>query len=249
MDQHEDPRCAAFRSEALDALAAGASVAGPSAAAESNAHALECAACARFAARAMPIRRALAALPRRDAPRELDGRVVAELGAGVRQERAVAAVRALGRVAPPAELDSAVGGEARAAADTQSTGRPAAPRVLERLVAEELADPAKATVRRFVGSLRRVRAPRELSAAVARDLAAHGSRASFSRSRTRKVYRLAAAAVVAAIAVPITLWSLATRETRRPFRVEYVRSLEGLDPIARGWLDAASGGAAGTRDI
>src|SRR5687768_14445839 len=116
------------------------------------AHASDCAPCARWIRGLAAREKALRSLPRASAPAELDGRVVAAIHAGERQERAIRAMRGLGRIEVEHELDRALAEAAEhAAADPLArwTGRLQAPAVLERLVAGELADPARARAERF----------------------------------------------------------------------------------------------------
>lgn len=82
--------------------------------------------------------RAIRTLERVPVPSDLDGRVVASLQAGYRQERAIAHVRALPPEPAPHELDVRMGQSAGQpfAADGLDPGFLKAPAVLDRLVAE-----------------------------------------------------------------------------------------------------------------
>lgn len=115
-------------------------------------HLASCAACAAFAASIDRHALALRGLPRHEASEELDGLVVAAFHAGHRQERAIDAVRALTREPTPSALDQRL----------WERGPRSAPAVLDRLVAEDLADPEKALSRRYAGRLQRLSAPEEL---------------------------------------------------------------------------------------
>jgi hypothetical protein len=240
--------CRGFRERALAGLTAPvarASDALPSAMLE---HTASCSACAQWIARASRVASALTRLERLAAPAELDGRVVSAFGAGARQQRAVEVIARLGRLHSPPELDGAV--DSTASQHVRNLrGRRSAPQVLERLVSEELADPAKARVRRFVGSLRRLSAPSELDARVRTS-----DRRSPRRGRTLN-RRVAAAGLLAAllgiIATPLFLTRPAADATRYPFRVERVGAfgpersahLSPLhDELVRELIDGASGG-------
>jgi hypothetical protein len=140
-----------------------------------DSHLATCADCAAYVARVARSLAGLRGLERRPAPIELDGRVVAALQAGARQERAVRAVEELAPRTAPERVERAVETDAELAAHHPGRElRPArlrAPQVLDRLVAEELGDPSAARARRFVSSLARLEAPGELALRVAGDLA------------------------------------------------------------------------------
>jgi len=247
-----------------------------------TAHLEHCADC-KLAAHAWPLAaRALREAERVSAPTELDSAVVAALHAGVRGDRAVRALRQLARLAPPAELDEAVdpspaerasvapaAPESVPESDTSLgaeelgfAGFTPAPRVLDRLVHEELLDPSKALVRRHVGGLTRLRAPAELAARVAAACANPDSRMFVSelrgapapsrRSAVREAVRelaarrvrsvFAAAALFAMLALPLVFLSREPDVRQRPFRVERADSLSALSPISRSLLNQASSG-------
>jgi hypothetical protein len=216
--------CTVFRGQAL------------ARARELDGHAETCAPCARWLRGLAARERLLAGLPRASAPAELDGRVVAAIHAGERQERAVDALRGLGRleVGPGVERALAEAAESAAVAPLEAPGRRRAPRVLERLVAGELADPGRARAQRFVSSLPRLGAPPELELAV---------RAELARPRRPHLARSGlwwSAAVAAALIAASTLPRL-RREPRYPFRVEQASRAE-LEPAFRTLIDATSGG-------
>ena len=200
-------------------------------------HAAECSACAAWQRRLHRGLEALAGLPRLASPPELEPRVAAELRGEARLARALARVRELGRRPPPRELELAV--EQRA--DELAHGR-RAPGVLDRLVEEELADPAKARSRRFVGSLERFAAP----AALAERLSASSSTA-FPTPRRRSV----AWGALAAATLALLTWAVALRGGAGEPRlcVERSHSMQFLDPMARGWIDTVSGGILAARDL
>lgn len=160
-------------------------------------------------------------------------------------------------------------GASSSAEELGFAGRTPAPRVLDRLVHEELLDPSKALVRRHIGGLARLRAPQELATRVAAELArpdvrlfasfaemsagmtggkpASGS--AFDRRRavrdlaTRRVRRVfAAAALFALLALPFAFLSGEPQPRTRPFRVERADSFGALSPISRGLLNSASSG-------
>lgn len=138
-----------------DALVASAGVARG---AELAAHLESCASCAAFAASLDRSAAVVRALPRQRTPEVLDGLVVAAFHAGHRQERAVESLRALTREPTPSALDQRL----------WRRGPRAAPAVLDRLVAEDLADPEKAISKRYTGRLQRLSAPDELRRRIAR---------------------------------------------------------------------------------
>lgn len=141
------------------------------------------------------------------------------------------------------------------AEDLARVERTPAPRVLDRLVHEELLDPAKALARRHVGGLARLQAPDELARRVAEELLRPASAtgavkvlapavsASVRQLASRRVRRvLAAAALFVALAVPLVFLSREPEVRTRPFRVEHAQSLGALSPISRSLLDSASSG-------
>lgn len=121
-----------------------------------------------------------------------------------------------------------------------AVGRREVPAVLDRLVAEELLDPARARVARFVGTLPRLSAPAELASRVAGELARPAPRP------TRVSWWIAGAAALVIVAfAPIFLSSGQTVPApvrERSFRVEQVDSFADLSPFGRGLLDTASSG-------
>lgn len=194
--------------------------------------------------------RALSKLPRQSAPPELDSAVVAAWHAGARTDRALRALQRLARLAPPDQLAQALDQPSTEVGVAASqVARASAPRVLDRLVQEELLDPAKARVRRHVGGLRRLPAPDELFPRVAAELspsrrsaAARDGLRSIAARRLRFV--LGAAAAFALVALPIALLLQKPSDSTRPFRVERTSSLGALSPMTRGMLDAVSSGLA-----
>lgn len=212
-----DP-CAAARERILEhGTAAGGS------------HVEACASCRAFAASAEALGRALAAVPRRPAPIALDGRVVAALQAGHRQERAVGQVSSLEGLEAPEALSR---GLDRALSGGSALPRHPAPAVLERLVREELADPVAARARRHLGALPRRAAPEELRKRLERDLA----RRAGPRRRGARVGLTLAAVVLALVgAARLLPTSEPTRRQLLPLEFEIVRgaSPADLSPMAR----------------
>ena len=211
-------------------------------------HGAGCDSCAAGAARASAQARARASLQRLALPRDLDGRVVAALFAGKRQDRAAQALVALPRAQPPAQLDQAVRELARrgAAGSDAALERAQAPDVLARLVAEELADPSRAVVTRHVGGLARMAVPAELDARLDELLRA-GVRGLGRRTGTgsRSLRRWGAAAAVAvALAVGVlagSQWMGSVDPGAGPpaqfdFEVLEARSVADLPALARSFV-------------
>lgn len=191
-----------------------------------------CAACTQFAARHAQLRRAFGELPRRDAPAELAGRVVAACHGGYRQERALDFVARLSRWNVPSELDRKVWEES-------AEDAPSAPDVLERLVEEDLRDPSKALARRFAGRLTRLSAPDELLGRVEQAMAARAVR---PRARVVRYAPALVALGIATIAF-VALWSKRDAGVRE-YSFEVRRAtIASLAPEARSILDGLSGGS------
>lgn len=193
-----------------------------------------CAACEAWFQRCWRQARALGALPRLQVePKALAGRVVAELNAGCRQERAADALTHLERVGAPRELDALVG---------ESFGRMSreAPGELDQRVAAELLSGAGLRAERQLSALARFAAPAELERRVARDLAASAHIGSLPG---RRWLALAAAILVligAASLVRLVGWG---QRPSYPFRVVHSESTASLDPFARSLLSGVSGGS------
>jgi len=229
-------------------------VVGASSAVDATGHAASCGACDLFARNFARGTQSLSQLTPKSAPHELEGRVVAALEAGARQQRAIEALVALGRLKPPAELDGAVMAAASGEHTYQVRGRHAAPAVLERLVNEELSDPPKARSRRFVGSLRRFVAPRVLEQRVSRDLVT--PRVSDARPLRVAAWIGLAAVALIALSTPLIIERAINSTRSYPFHVERVRSLGNsaetlgaLGPDAHQLLDSFGGGILGANRI
>lgn len=209
-------------------------------------HASRCAECASWTAARERELRALGLVSFIPAPTELDARVAAELARdpAVRVQRIEHFLGSLVRLAAPAELEARVNALLAAPRSAEDRGRDGAaalgamdvleaPPVLERLVEEELANPARARIERFPGSLTRLPAPAELERRL-------------SRSGRRTVLaRLVLAPLVALSAAGLVVW-LAVRtdepEPRRHrFEVVHATSLDDLDPMARSLAGSLAG--------
>jgi hypothetical protein len=195
-----------------------------------NAHLGGCSDCSAFARRTASIASSLSAMARRTVPVELDGLVVAATQAGRRQDRAVRSLAALERLSTPSDLEERVLEDCRI--------RARAPSVLERLVDEDLRDPAAALARRFASRLDRRPAPRALHERLS------GSARAFLRPRgSRRVLSLAAGLTLCVLVSAVILSRrLRERESDNGFRVVYESSLDAMDPMARGLLTQLSGG-------
>lgn len=191
-------------------------------------HLAGCAACRRELARATRRTELVRSLVRVGAPSELDGAVVAALQAGMRQERAIEAVAALTPVAAPEEL-------------ARRIAVPRAPAVLERLVAEDLADPAKAVASRYARRLERLRAPDDLAQRLVR---------SPRRPASRFLpIALATAGLLLTVGALTLAYILRGKARELPATqggvvlvVERVDSVQQLDPVAAQLLAGFTGG-------
>jgi hypothetical protein len=220
MSGHAQPQPCPERRDAIVARAEGA------ADADLDLHVAACARCRAALERRQRAVTALQRLPRAAAPFELDGLAVASLQAGHRQDRAVEAVRALARERAPADLE-------------RRLVQPQAPAVLHRLVAEELADPAKANVRRWTGRLERLQAPADLR----RRLEARRGERRARRSTVLLGTLGVLIAVGALLLVETRLRRGAPAAGRGPTLVgERIESLDRLDPFARQLLSGVAGG-------
>jgi hypothetical protein len=244
--------CQAYRDALLSAGTSGGAL---------PEHASGCAACAAWMRSATRLLPELAGLERMAAPSELEGRVVAALQAGYRQVRVVAAVADLGRVSSPPELDQAVDAELEGSSAERSADSPArlrVPGVLDRLVSEELADLSRARARRYLGSLRRRRAPEELRLRVAGALQSAATTAA-QRLNVRQGTRglpmrfalgLAAAGALVGFGALLSERSASNAAELQPEPiVERVTDPLELSPFAAALLDGASGGLFSARQL
>lgn len=178
----------------------------------------------------------LGLLRRPAAPAALAGLVVSAMHAGQRQERAAAWVVGLARRPAPDALEGLIQGLPQ---------RRPAPAVLDRLVAEELADPAKSMASRFLGRLERRTAPHGLERRLVRGRSGaegDGARATGRRARRRLAVgaSLVAAALLAWFGVVRPADTAPEPELTLGFRVERARSIDELGPVARGLVGLVS---------
>jgi len=209
-------------------------------------HVEECAACEAWVRASERRIRALGSLTALRAPARLDELVARELG-GDRSRRLERALGSLARRAAPDVLEPLVVErfEGRAPSGDEVRGERAAqalrtldvvpaPAVLERLVAEELAQPALQRAERFPGNLARLEAPEELEEKL------HWA------VRRKAAVRLLRGPLVALAAAALVVW-IALRDgspSPRPYRFQVVHatSLEDLDPMARSLAESLTGG-------
>ncbi len=215
---------------------------------ELEAHLEHCPACSAWAARLRGHAWALGELQLVAAPAELEGRVVAAMHGGQREDRAVAELSTLGPACAPAELDGRI---LSLFADLRAEGllQPSvAPEELEERVDADLQDLPAATTAHLLSKLPRLDAPEELEARVEDELPLlRHRRASLHLVWTRKRALAAGAAAAACLA----LWigfnagprTAAPQAPLFPFEVVVLDDSSELSPAARGMLDTVSGGA------
>jgi len=207
-------------------------------------HLAGCAECAGYARRAAGLLRGFGELERLVPPAELPGRVVAACHEGYLQDRAVAALEAIGRLEMPEEFEFTHLGE--------HDPRRASPAELEARIDADLRDPQGQLQRRFAMRLERLAVPAELDARVAAELARPVTRstapAPLLRLAPQPARRLALmAAGIAALfggAWLVVRGSFAppTGEPELALHVEYVDSPAELGPMAALLLGGLSGG-------
>jgi hypothetical protein len=197
-------------------------------------HARECKECARTAARMAKQASGLAGMQRLEAPHALEGRVVAELYAGRRQDRASSALRRLPRLPVPEELERAFGGGPHA------PKRLGAPAILRELVEEELSHPVQARIERQLGRLARMHAPAALDARVEAALAGRTAPRESARAWRRWTWVAVAAGVAVLAAAGIR--ALPRPTPRYSFQVVEAHSIREMSPFARSWIAAVGGG-------
>lgn len=245
-----------------------------------EAHLADCADCAAFAARLGRAVGALEGLERRGAPPELDGLVVAALQAGARQDRAVRALVDLSPEPAPEHVDEALAArlEFEAALDSEVALDPEsgsaspefvpprlkAPQVLERLVGEELADPAASRARRFVGGLPRLEAPEALTERVALHMdqlalapvslsGQRGSGSGMSLGFGKLVALVAASVILVGLAGPLgSLWPRpsgpAPQARSLSLQQASLADLASFSSMGRDMVDGLGGGLATARE-
>jgi hypothetical protein len=203
-------------------------------------HARTCAECARWQSGVLRREQALRELVRIAAPLELEARLARELS-GRRVERLERVLGSLSRFSAPPELDERFGLTPSAEPENGRDGNArvvgalelhSAPNVLDRLVEEELAAPARHRSERFAGGLARLSAPPEL----ARRLDTSARRRRWVRLVLVPAATLAAAALIVWIGV---LNEPAPRARR--FQVVHATSLDQLDPLARALAESLAG--------
>lgn len=201
-------------------------------------HLAHCPSCQQALARASQLVALLRTLPRKQVPPMMEGAAVASMHAGSRQDRAVASLRSLGRMVPPPELS-------RAVRSNVGEGISPVPPVLERMLAEELADAGRATARRAGARLQRVRAPAELEARLAQSFGAAASKT------TRAIpWRSSLAALCL---IGLAIWTrLSSSESELPkqargrsiaaIEFRYAQTPETLDATSQSLIDVFTGG-------
>ncbi len=181
--------------------------------------------------------RALRALPSLRAPDELEGRVVASLEAGFRQDRAVDLVAGLGAEAAPGELGPMV--EARVEENLEGVQAPA---VLGRLVEERVAAPAEGMVWSMARRLDRKPAPEELDARVL-DESSSAAAGSSLGGRVRRLAVFSSAAALVLVAVRLVATPSDSASAGPSLRVIRIDSLESVSASAldRAFLGSLTG--------
>jgi hypothetical protein len=222
------PECAEARERVL--LADSAETGG-----EAAEHVAGCDGCRDWVARARRVESLLRGLPRLPAPAILADRVLDP--------------SPFDPFVPLAPGDGEGGVGDSVARSLARLARPRTPSVLDRLVAEELADPAASRARRFVGDLERREVPAALERRVARPVSPEGDprevRAMASRPALRlagPLAGLAAAALVVWISYP-SAPAPATGSGGRSysFTVRRVGSADELDPLALSFVHGLGG--------
>jgi hypothetical protein len=178
----------------------------------------------------------------------------------VREERAIESVRSLERRILPTGFEEMVEDRAELAAGLPQAGlqgdRVAAPSVLERLVAEEIAEPLKVYVKRHVSALPRQTAPAELAERLHAELLSDLQEApakpklAFGR-RLGLVGTSLAAVVLAAFFLGPLAGGPEPEQRERPFLIEAasLEDLGDLDPVAMSFVDGLGGGILSTRNL
>lgn len=177
--------------------------------------------------------RALRSLPSLVAPEELEGRVVASLEAGFRQDRAADLVSGLEAQTAPEELVPLV--EARVEENLEGVGAPA---VLERLVEERVATPEKGMIESMARRLDRKVAPHELDERV------RGAAPTSSvGGRIRRFAVVFGAAAMVLVAVRLVVEPTEPGPSGPTFKIIRVDSLESVSASAldRAFLGSLTG--------
>lgn len=203
-------------------------------------HARECGLCQEWLARHRRLVGVLGALDRYPAPIDMDSAVMDELIVGT--ARLVDGILELPRLHAPDELAEQLQEELLGSPVLMralNTLRPiSAPSVLDRLVDEDLRDPAAVT-RRFAGQLSRLSGPRGLASRIEASLPGASS-----QGLVRRVLRYGAGGVAAAVLIVVSLPFLQespNQPERSRFVVVEVQSLASLDPLAQSMLLGLTG--------
>lgn len=197
-------------------------------------HVASCAGCRALVDRIALSVRALSDLPSLEAPSELDGRVVASLQAGFREDRSVRHLSALEQVSAPHELEATLQRSKDLEAD------------LFARVEQELLHPEMSVGKRLARHAERLTAPEQLEYLVAADLL---------RNRAPRPFplRLVAGFVTAAAALAF-VWTGLGSETdpstkTYSFTIREVSSVQELTPMARSFVNGVGGGAPEVREF
>lgn len=203
-------------------------------------HVLACGACRTWVRAAKGQIGFVGALTKLTAPPELDELVADGLRSGASEPSDIGTLPRVehGAVERGPE-PQATFSEPQAMDILRELSRVAPPAVLERLIEEELRDPAAARARRFAGDLERRSAPARLERRMFRILRG-------GLARPRRLIGIVAPLATAAAAV-LVVWLAFLRgtgmpESERPFLVYRAESTEGLHPIALDMADALVGG-------
>jgi len=209
-------------------------------------HTAECADCALWREQLSRVDGVLGSLDRLVSPAELEECVLEDLALGSGALPGV--LSGLSRLEAPLELELRVGAlfadiEVDVSVPTWAPivaglERHMAPRVLDRLVDEELRDLPAAVTRRQMRNLFRMGTPQDLFGRVSSDLQAQ-SRPT-SRHKWLPMGGLVAAVLLVWASAPSFVQGGRTPQPR--FRVVETQSLASLDPLARSLVDGLSGG-------
>jgi hypothetical protein len=206
-----------------------------------------CESCARWVASFERQVAALVELPRRQVPASLEGRVVAALHQGYREDRAISELSQVGGPGAPAELDASL---EDLFSELRAEGLLAAPEVpseLETRVDEDLRDLPGAISAHMLGKLESLSAPDSLAARIEADLAAsQGTQAPRTLSLTVKRRLAAGLAAAAGLAIWAGLGQnteLVSPPALTPLVVISVDAGSDLSPAARRLFNSLTGGA------
>jgi hypothetical protein len=234
--------CESYREEFLEAL--GSTVDAYGVWAGESEHAESCDSCKDWRADTLVVKGVLGSMNRLVAPAPLEALLAEDLqlGSGAFQS----ALRGLEFQVAPAELDSRLALEIAQIANEaplpkwvellENLPRLVAPKVLDRLLSEEISDSEKAITGRFVGGLFRRRSPETLDSRLQASL---GSESVAPRLRLLKWGTAAAAAIMVWVSVPAYQ---AGATPKFHFEIVEVANLEDLSPFARSLASDLAGG-------